>query len=281
MTVGIQQLASGIKLVEDELCAPSPRLRDSVPAILEAPARMRRIARKSARNSWQKVVEWRRADLSTFARRSPWQRRMKRTLPPSCGDIGGGRADTGGAGRARRHQPRPGEPARAWHHPRAAEGDRRAAHHGAGAGARRRGDPLPRRRAAPAPSPSTPRPPLLPRHLLPLPHGHPRARRTHCLPTHRAPSLRAIVSPGASPHAPAWPRARGGGRRPLLAQERVRLLTLTGPAGVGKTRLALQVAATLRDQHGFELALVDLVAISSRRSGSAGHRPGTGRAPDG
>jgi predicted ATPase/transcriptional regulator with XRE-family HTH domain len=46
----------------------------------------------------------------------------------------------------------------------------------------------------------------------------------------------------------------------LLAQERVRLLTLTGPAGVGKTRLALQVAAMLRDQHGFELALVDLVA---------------------
>jgi predicted ATPase/transcriptional regulator with XRE-family HTH domain len=47
----------------------------------------------------------------------------------------------------------------------------------------------------------------------------------------------------------------------LLAQERVRLLTLTGPAGVGKTRLALQVAATLREQHGFALALVDLVAV--------------------
>jgi predicted ATPase/transcriptional regulator with XRE-family HTH domain len=45
----------------------------------------------------------------------------------------------------------------------------------------------------------------------------------------------------------------------VLAQERVRLLTLTGPAGVGKTRLALQVAATLRDQHSYELTLVDLV----------------------
>ncbi|MGH2517083.1 MAG: AAA family ATPase, partial [Ktedonobacterales bacterium] len=52
----------------------------------------------------------------------------------------------------------------------------------------------------------------------------------------------------------------------MLAQERVRLLTLTGPAGVGKTRLALQAAATLRDQHGFELALVDLVAIPAADS---------------
>ncbi|HKV82926.1 MAG TPA: tetratricopeptide repeat protein [Ktedonobacterales bacterium] len=56
----------------------------------------------------------------------------------------------------------------------------------------------------------------------------------------------------------------------LLAQERVRLLTLTGPAGVGKTRLALQVAGALRDQHGFEVALVDLVA-----SRAADHVPRT------
>lgn len=47
----------------------------------------------------------------------------------------------------------------------------------------------------------------------------------------------------------------------LLTQERVRLVTLSGPGGVGKTRLALQVAATLRDQHDYELALVDLVAV--------------------
>jgi predicted ATPase/transcriptional regulator with XRE-family HTH domain len=45
----------------------------------------------------------------------------------------------------------------------------------------------------------------------------------------------------------------------LLGQERVRLVTLTGPAGVGKTRLALQVAATLADQLHVALTLVDLV----------------------
>ena len=49
----------------------------------------------------------------------------------------------------------------------------------------------------------------------------------------------------------------------LLAQDRVRLLTLTGPAGVGKTRLALQAATTLCEREGFALALVDLVVAAT------------------
>jgi len=49
----------------------------------------------------------------------------------------------------------------------------------------------------------------------------------------------------------------------LLTQQRVRLLTLTGPAGVGKTRLALQAAATLREREDFALASVDLVVAAT------------------
>ncbi|MCE7987435.1 MAG: hypothetical protein DYG89_40220 [Caldilinea sp. CFX5] len=101
---------------------------------------------------------------------------------------------------------------------------------------------------------------------------------THVTAAHRAPSEtnRALISnPGARATAPAvhnnltLPRTALIGRdhdvaaiQHLLLQEQVGLLTLTGPGGIGKTRLALQVAANLLDHFVDGVYFVSLAPIS-------------------
>src|SRR6476660_8978702 len=80
-------------------------------------------------------------------------------------------------------------------------------------------------------------------------------------------TMAAISSPG--PEALPIPRTRLIGReveiaaaRAFLLEDAVPLLTLTGPGGVGKTRLALAVATEVADHFRDGVVWVDLAPLA-------------------
>ncbi|MBA3948261.1 MAG: XRE family transcriptional regulator [Herpetosiphonaceae bacterium] len=72
--------------------------------------------------------------------------------------------------------------------------------------------------------------------------------------------------PGAWPLPPTGLVGRSGEIAAVLAllqREQTRVLTLTGPGGVGKTRLALAVALQFGEQHGQEVVFVALAPLDA------------------
>ena len=65
--------------------------------------------------------------------------------------------------------------------------------------------------------------------------------------------------------------------RQIVLRDSVRLVTFTGPGGIGKTRLALQVANELRTQFDGGVYFAPLSTITDATPGAPGRRPGPRR----
>ncbi|MDQ1489324.1 MAG: hypothetical protein QOJ23_1838, partial [Actinomycetota bacterium] len=84
---------------------------------------------------------------------------------------------------------------------------------------------------------------------------------------HTLPAREVATTPGRHPHRLARPVSSFVGRDGDVSAisgllERARLLTLCGPAGVGKTRLALEVCAVIADRYPDGLHFCDLAAVT-------------------
>ena len=121
---------------------------------------------------------------------------------------------------------------------------------------------------------------------VPRRRAGPRSSRARAAQSSRAADASPTIRAAARRRPSGRPRSRGGGRRPTTrpfvgrdddlrrdrrAARAGRLVTLVGPGGVGKTRLAQRLAATNVDDFDDGAAMVELAAVRDP-AGARGRR---------